>query len=51
MFGNAFFQDMPQERKEQLLAAIEDDLRSDLFDGTKWVADYRRIRIVGKKLA
>jgi len=51
MFGNSFFQGRSEEEVENLLEKIEDKLRPDLFDGAIWTADYRRIRVVGKRVA
>ena len=34
---------------EDVLQDVDDTLRPTLFNGNQWVADYRRIRIVGKK--
>jgi len=51
MFGNKFLERyQTPEQVEEALQKIDDLLRPDMFDGTKWTADYRRIRIVGKKL-
>lgn len=50
MFGNSFFEGMEEGDIDAALDQIQDKLRPKLYDGTKWVADYRRIRIVGKKM-
>lgn len=50
MFGSAFFEEKQADEIDRVLDRIEDVLRPKLFDGEKWVADYRRIRIVGRKL-
>jgi hypothetical protein len=50
MFGGGFFRDMCDEEVNNILSTINDKLRPHLWDGTQWTADYRRIRILGKKL-
>jgi trans-aconitate 2-methyltransferase len=49
MFGGAFFRDMSDEEVNNTLSTINDKLRPHLWGGTQWTADYRRIRILGKK--
>ena len=57
MFGDVLFRDVvaASEKKEPMIEAVVDQLRrsTDLYDSTKreWTADYRRIRIVGKKVS
>ena len=51
MFGNSFLVGIDEEELEPLLDQIQDKLKPKLFDGTQWVADYRRIQIVGRKIA
>ena len=51
MFGNAFWKDSPAEAKlDEILDLVENEARPALWDGKIWKADYRRLRIVGKKL-
>mmetsp|Transcript_7113 Transcript_7113/g.14046 ORF Transcript_7113/g.14046 Transcript_7113/m.14046 type:complete len:330 (-) Transcript_7113:113-1102(-) len=51
MFGNAFWKDLPPEMDlEDVLARIENQVRSTLWDGESWIADYRRLRVMGRKL-
>jgi len=50
MFGGAMFEGMGADEKSAVIANAEDILRDALFDGTQWTADYRRIRIVARKL-
>ena len=49
MFGGLLFQDLPETEVENVLQKVDEKLRLELWDGQKWTADYRRIRIVGKK--
>jgi hypothetical protein len=50
MFGNKFFEDFSQDEVERVLVQINDKLRPFLFYGEQWTADYRRIRVVGRKI-
>lgn len=38
-----------QEERERILRAMEEGLRSRLWNGDEWVADYRRIQAVAVK--
>lgn len=50
MFGNVFWKDLPPETDlEDTLTRIENRVRSNLWDGESWIADYRRLRVVGRK--
>jgi trans-aconitate methyltransferase len=57
MFGDVLFRDVvaASKKKEAMIEAVVDQLRqsTDLYDRNKreWTADYRRIRIVGKKVS
>jgi trans-aconitate methyltransferase len=44
-----YFQSLPREQRDKALAEVIDQLRPKLWDGTRWVADYRRLRIVAVK--
>ncbi|WP_424017371.1 class I SAM-dependent methyltransferase [Halorientalis pallida] len=44
MFGDSLFSDVPDDERAAIVAAVEDRLRPDLFDGETWTADYRRLR-------
>ena len=52
MFGNVFWQDLPPDagNLDETLQNVEDQVRHALWDGTTWQADYRRLRVVGRKL-
>ncbi|AXR79169.1 class I SAM-dependent methyltransferase [Natrarchaeobaculum sulfurireducens] len=46
LFGDDLLAAVPDDERGSVVAAVENDLREDLFvDGT-WVADYRRLRVV-----
>ncbi|HXG64372.1 MAG TPA: methyltransferase domain-containing protein [Blastocatellia bacterium] len=49
MFGAAMFRNVPDDRKPQVFARIEDRLRETQYIDGVWVADYRRLRIVAQK--
>jgi trans-aconitate methyltransferase len=46
MFGEEFFEGVPEEERAAIVGAIEDELRPALFREGTWVADYRRLRFV-----
>ena len=48
MFGSALLQSAREEDMERILDALEEKLKPHLYDGEKWTADYRRIRIVAR---
>ena len=51
-FGNAFFEGLSKEEQEEALERIDTYLRqTSLHDAENdcWIADYRRIRIMGKR--
>jgi trans-aconitate methyltransferase len=54
MFGGTLLIDIPDQSKDQVIEEIVSKLKvkdSNLFDGETWTADYRRLRIVGRKFA
>jgi trans-aconitate methyltransferase len=50
MFGNTLLERLPAEQQSQLLATVEEEARPKLFQNGTWVLDYRRLRLVAKKL-
>ena len=50
MFGGSYFRGIPNDIKRNLLEDIQNDVREKCFKDGKWYADYKRIRIVGKKV-
>ena len=50
MFGGALVEGLPDDTREHLLAEIEHELRPKLFHDDHWVMDYRRLRVVAKRL-
>lgn len=54
MFGGILLKDVSPETKEDIIQKIVTKLREEensLFDGQQWTADYRRLRIIGRKLS
>lgn len=49
MFGGSFFQLIPADQTGEIIADIETRLRPMLYRDGRWVADYRRLRIVALK--
>jgi trans-aconitate methyltransferase len=45
MFGSAYFEDVPADRRDALIRKIEERLRPQLWRDGAWWADYRRLRI------
>lgn len=50
MFAGGILASLDKGRREEVYSAVERQLRSSLWKIDRWVADYRRIRIVAKKL-
>jgi trans-aconitate methyltransferase len=50
MFGGIFLDQLPDGQREATLTAIEQQARPALHRDGRWVMDYRRLRIVAKKL-
>lgn len=50
MFGSSFFSDIPMKEKKAILEEVQNDVREKCFIDGKWYADYRRIRILAKKV-
>jgi SAM-dependent methyltransferase len=50
MFGGSFVEGLPEATRESLLTEIERELRPILFHDDHWVMDYRRLRVVAKRL-
>lgn len=46
MFGDGLFESLSAEERTDVIAAVEDDLRDDLYRDGTWIADYRRLRFV-----
>ncbi|MCG1003076.1 MULTISPECIES: trans-aconitate 2-methyltransferase [Halobacterium] len=44
MFGDSLLADVPEGEHDDVLAAVADDLRDELYEDGTWTADYRRLR-------
>lgn len=51
MFGASFFNDVPLPMKNEILEEVQNNVKSSCFNNGKWFADYRRIRILARKIA
>jgi len=51
MFGDSLLSPVPASELDDVVAAVEDELRADHFEGGVWTADYRRLRFVAVKTA
>lgn len=49
MFAGTMFKDQSEATKEQVIKGAENNLRNSLFMNGNWIADYKRIRVVGIK--
>jgi trans-aconitate methyltransferase len=50
MFGSALLEKQSTEEQSRLLATVEEEARPALFQNGTWTMDYRRLRLVAKKL-
>lgn len=46
MFGDSIFEPLSTDEQTEVVRAVEDSLREDLFESGEWIADYRRLRFV-----
>lgn len=51
MFGGSFRDQFSPEQREHAFAAVEREARPVLYHDDHWVMDYRRLRIVAKKVS
>ena len=49
MFSNEIFESLNENTKQNIIKNTENNLKSVLHDGETWIADYKRIRVVGVK--
>jgi hypothetical protein len=50
MFASDFLADIPEEKREAVLAEAENRARAKQFINGTWYVDYRRLRVVAKKV-
>ena len=49
VFTDHFMSQIPGNRRAAIIAAVEDELRPELFRDRVWYADYRRLRIAANR--
>lgn len=49
MFGSHLLAGVPEETKDVVIARVENNLKEILFLNERWVADYKRLRVIGVK--
>lgn len=49
MFADSMFENVSAETKEQIILKTEHNLKEILFHDGCWIADYKRIRVIGTK--
>ena len=49
MFGDQLFDGIPENRKNEIITNVENNLKEILYKDGKWIADYKRIRVIGVK--
>jgi trans-aconitate methyltransferase len=50
MFGNSFLERIPPARREEFVRRVEEAVRPELYRDGKWFADYRRLRVVARRI-
>lgn len=48
-FFSTKLNEFAKEQQEVIFANVENQLRVTMFDGEKWIADYRRLRVIAHK--
>ncbi|WP_174613693.1 hypothetical protein [Virgibacillus ihumii] len=49
MFGKMMFEELDRKTLNLVIANVEDNLRETMFKEDTWIADYKRIRVIGIK--
>lgn len=49
MFGSMLFDGIPEQIKDHIIVKVEINLKDVLYHEGIWMADYKRIRVVGIK--
>lgn len=50
MFALGMFEGVSEDTKELVLAKVENNLKPLLYKNGTWLADYKRIRVIGIKV-
>jgi len=46
MFASGLLAGLTVEQRRQVMQTTADQVRPDLYEGDRWTADYRRLRVV-----
>ncbi|NMO77579.1 class I SAM-dependent methyltransferase [Niallia alba] len=49
MFGDQLFHDIPLDDKNDIISKVEENVKDILYIKGKWMADYKRLRVIGVK--
>lgn len=49
MFCGNIFENHPEAIKERVMIQVENNLKDALYQEGQWIADYKRLRVVGIK--
>ena len=49
MFGSHLLESLNEEQKDTIITKVERNLKPILYKEGSWIADYKRIRVVGIK--
>ncbi|MFJ5760966.1 methyltransferase domain-containing protein [Neobacillus sp. NPDC093182] len=49
MFGSLLFEGISQDKKDEIVTKVENNLKEILYKDGNWIADYKRIRVRGIK--
>lgn len=49
MFGNHLFNGIPEKAKNEIVTKVESNLKETLYKDDNWIADYKRIGVIGVK--
>lgn len=50
MFGGVILGELPAEQREELVSEVENEARGALYGGSGWIMDYRRLRVIAKRV-
>lgn len=49
MFGSQMFESIDKDRKDYIITKVQNNLKEILYKDGNWIADYKRIRVIGVK--
>lgn len=50
MFGDSLLSPIPDDEQSAVISSVENRLREEHFQNGAWIADYRRLRVVARKI-